>query len=212
LVFVAYKLGTRLSTGINTALLVQAELPATVLISALFFREYLTSRQLFGMAIAIMGMVVVLWQPDAHIFGSPGEWMILASTVVVVFGNRCGKAVLTVLEPVEVLMIRSFCTGIIMIVASSFLAPSPVLSSLSSHIWLIIGAQTVFILILSKIFWYSALRRLRLVQAASFLPSPLSPIGSPSTPLEASGNRSHCPHNRFAWGGMGFDLAKLSPP
>jgi drug/metabolite transporter (DMT)-like permease len=131
-------------------------------------------RQLFGMAIAIMGMVVVLWQPDAHIFGSPGEWMILASTVVVVFGNRCGKAVLTVLEPVEVLMIRSFCTGIIMIVASSFLAPSPVLSSLSSHIWLIIGAQTVFILILSKIFWYSALRRLRLVQAASFLP--LSPF------------------------------------
>ncbi|NOS68280.1 MAG: DMT family transporter [Candidatus Peribacteraceae bacterium] len=157
-------LGTRLSTGINTGLMITMEVPFTAVVSWLLFRESLTRWGVLGVGLTVAGALAIFGE-TTH--GGIGEAMILLAVILLPFGNRFAKRAFLTLRGSELLCFRSFLAGVILLPVSAFVEewPSFPLPPFALR-WM---ALYVVILVVGKLFWYAGLKRLRLVDAVSML-------------------------------------------
>lgn len=160
--------GARLTSGVNTALLLQMEIPFAFLICGIFFGERMGSRQFLGAAVAVLGAAIIVWRGESGF--RLGDLLIVAGTAFYPIGNVFAKKALRELSPLQVLAIRSSIGGLILLIISAIAErASPILLlRQADDLWLIILNATV-ILTLSKICWYSGLSRASVVRATSFL-------------------------------------------
>jgi drug/metabolite transporter (DMT)-like permease len=160
--------GTRYTSGINTALLLQSEM----LFSFIFFRvligEHISTRQIIGALGVLTGTLVVLYNGSFSL--NAGDVLIILGTMFYPIGNMCAKKALEVATSSYVLAVRHIVGGTVFSVLA-FMYEDVTLQMFSlviDHAPLVIF-YGVIVLVVSKLFWYEGLKTLALSKAVSIM-------------------------------------------
>ncbi len=154
--YVLILMGTRTSSGVSTALLLQSEMAWTLLLSWLVLGETITLRRLMGICIVLFGTLAVLWRGDLTFH--TGELFIIVATVLFPFGNACAKKALREVAPIQVLLLR-YLFGIAYLgILTLALGQIHVPALWSYEHWLVLGVFSLIVFVASKICWYEGLK------------------------------------------------------
>ncbi len=155
--YVLILMGTRTSSGVSTALLLQSEMVWTLLLSWLVLSESITLRKLTGISIVLLGTLAVLWRGDFILHR--GELMIIAATMLYPFGNACAKKALLLVPPIQVLLLRYLFGIAYLLVLAAALDQFHMSFVWSPEHWLVLGVFSLVVFVVSKICWYEGLKR-----------------------------------------------------
>ncbi|PIR53670.1 hypothetical protein COU75_04910 [Candidatus Peregrinibacteria bacterium CG10_big_fil_rev_8_21_14_0_10_42_8] len=160
--------GTRYTSGINTALLLQSEM----LFSFLFFRvlvgEHISRRQIIGALGVLTGTLIVLYNGSFQL--NSGDILIVLGTMFYPVGNMCAKKALEVASSSYVLAIRHIVGGAVFSTLA-FLYDDVTRETfmlLKEHVLLVVF-YGVMVLVISKLCWYEGLKTLALAKAVSIV-------------------------------------------
>jgi len=157
-------IGTSFTSGVNTTILLQAEVFFTFLFCGLFFGEKITSKKLIGALAIVIGTTIVIFNGSLVI--NWGDILILSGVAFYPFGNMCAKKALSMVPSTAILFIRSFLGGLILILLSFIFESSfSVLGSTIFNFYLFILINGLAVMFLSKIFWYEGLKRIDISKA-----------------------------------------------
>lgn len=166
--FALILIGTRYTSGINTALLLQNELVMSLLIGTIFLGDRHTRLQIAGALAILCGSIVILWDGSWQL--NVGDLLILLTTAVFPIGNMFAKRALKLLSSLELLIIR-YVVGCLLLGAMSLLFEDP-FGFASSFSWMhlrFILLYGLLVLTLSKLCWYAGLRVLTVSRASSLV-------------------------------------------
>lgn len=157
-------IGTTLTSGINTALLLQAETLFTFFICGLFFKEKMTTAKVTGASIILCGTIAVLYNGGFSL--NLGDVLIILGTASYPFGNIYGKKALRQTDPVTILFLRSVIGGGILFVMSLFVEKvwPETMTALATDWWVLLFSGVV-IYCFSKLLWYEGLKRIEITHA-----------------------------------------------
>lgn len=156
--------GARFTSGVNTAILLQVELPLTFLIYALFFKEHLSRTKLMSGTLILLGTLLVLF--NGHLKLNGGDLLIILGTLAYPFGNFFAKKALKEVSPVVALFIRNLLGAPILIALSLAIKENWIqgLPAARDHFDLIV-INGILILVVAKMLWYTGLKNLHVTRA-----------------------------------------------
>jgi len=155
--------GSKYTSGINTALLMQTEMLTTFIIYGLLLKEKHELHHIVGALLVLTGTFFVIFNGTLEI--NKGDLMILLAVCIFPIGNLYAKRALKVITPMHVLFFRFLFASMILIpVALLFEDLSIVPAALESHGWLLV-VYVLLMLVISKTFWYYGLRALTVSKA-----------------------------------------------
>jgi len=158
-------LGSAHTSSISTGLLLQCEMLTTFLIYGVIFQERHTLKQYAGAALVFLGTLLVLSNGAFSI--KLGDALIVLAIFIFPFGNFFAKRVLEQISLYQVLFFRYvFSVPFLLVVSFCFEDTAGVAMALQWYWWLF-AAYIIFIMLLSKVFWYAGLRRLPVSKAIS---------------------------------------------
>ncbi|MEN9561478.1 MAG: hypothetical protein RIQ56_751 [Candidatus Parcubacteria bacterium] len=162
-------IGTRMTSGINTALLGQAEMFFTFLVCNILLRQKTHAVRLVGALAVFLGTVLILFQSSRTL--NTGDMLIVLATAFYPFGNLVSKRLLESLDVLTILFLRSLVAGLLLLGLSAIFEhiPSAIHATIDGAWWLIV-LQAFFVLFLSKFLWYEGLKALS-VSRATFIVS-----------------------------------------
>ncbi len=156
--------GTKLTSGINTSILLQTEIFFTLIICGLFFKEKITTKKLISAFLIIIGSIAILYNKNFTL--NWGDLLIIAGSFLYPFGNIFAKKALQLTSPLVIVFIRSFLGGIILILISfMFENTATTALSLTKNFILFILINGIIISAVSKIIWYEGLKRMEIGKA-----------------------------------------------
>lgn len=159
-------LGTHETSGINTALLLQAEIPLSFLVLGLVYKEKIPRSRIMAGSLVFLGTLLVLY--DGQLSINRGDVFIVLGTLFYPFGNHYAKQALKFVSPSTILFMRSLFGGIVLLSLSMHFEQKLALSfpSFKNELGLIL-IQIFFYLILAKIIWYEGFKRMDITKAIS---------------------------------------------
>jgi len=158
--------GTKLTSGTNTAILLQAEIIFTFLICSIFFHEKITLKRLIGAIIVILGATAVLYQGSFNI--NAGDLLIIAGTFFFPIGNYFAKRALQITSAASILFLRSIIGGLFLLFLSFAIeGTSGNFLSLSQKNIFPILINGILVMSLAKVLWYEGLRRIDISKAVA---------------------------------------------
>lgn len=166
--FALILIGTRYTSGINTALLLQNELVMALLIGTIFLGDRHTRLQILGAVAILCGSVVILWDGSWRL--NVGDMLILFTTLVFPIGNMFAKRALKLISSLQLLIVR-YVVGCLLLGAMSIIFEDP-LTFVSSLSWMhlrFILLYGLLVLTFSKLCWYAGLRVLSVSRASSIV-------------------------------------------
>jgi drug/metabolite transporter (DMT)-like permease len=162
--YTLFFIGSSMTSGINTSLLLLSEIIFTLLFTPLI-GEKTTVEKLVGAAGVFGGALLILYNGTFHL--NLGDIMVIASTATYPVGNFYAKKALNQVSPPIILFVRFFLGGL-------FMLPIALLAEGRSHMapvafadWPILLFTGLILLGVGKIIWYEALRRLDISKAIS---------------------------------------------
>jgi drug/metabolite transporter (DMT)-like permease len=165
--------GTRLSSGINTSLLMQMEIVFTFLIYSLIGFEKITFVRIIGAILAIIGSVFVMYNGSFSV--NYGELLIILAVFFYPIGNIFAKKALGMVSPIVILFYRGWLGGLALLIISFLIEDygNNIFEVLKNGMFVILISGTL-VHFISKLFWYGALKRIDVNKAVL--------LGSGSTP------------------------------
>lgn len=158
-------LGTKLTSGINTSILLQTEIFFTLLFCSLFFHEKITKQKIISSLAIFFGALLVLYNGQINL--NFGDLLILIGVSFFPFGNMFAKKALNITNPSAIIFVRSFIGGIALIIISLLFEKNITEFEFTKKTLLLIAANGFLIMALSKILWYEGLRRLEISKATT---------------------------------------------
>ncbi len=156
--------GARFTSGVNTAILLQAELPFTFLIYALFFKEHLGRAKLTSGLLILAGTLLVLFNGNLKL--NVGDLLIILGTLSYPFGNFFAKKALAEVSPVVALFVRNLIGAPILFLLSLAIKESWVQGISAAHDYNdLIVINGLLILVVAKMLWYTGLKNLHVTRA-----------------------------------------------
>jgi drug/metabolite transporter (DMT)-like permease len=159
-------IGTKFTSGLNTALLLQFEIISTFLICGWLKFETITKRKIIGAVIVTIGAMAILY--NGNFVVNIGDILIIVATFFYPFGNIFAIKALKLVSPAVILGMRSFLAGLFLL-AISFAFEGNMLDfivSVQKNIWIIL-VNGILLMFISKILWYEGLKRIGLTKSAS---------------------------------------------
>lgn len=158
--------GTKLTSSINTAILLQMEILFALPICAILLKEKITKVRLISNLIITFGAILVLFNGNLQL--NIGDLLIVAGTMIYPFGNILAKKALVMVSPITLLFIRSFVGGLVLLLISLIFEKSfsQILPSIQANFWAIL-ASGILVMSISKVLWYEGLKRLDLTKATA---------------------------------------------
>ena len=158
--------GTRLTSGINTSILLTTEIFFALLFTH-FSGETITLKKTIGGIAIILGTVFTL--TNGHFTLNAGDLMIVLATALHPIGNLYAKKVLALVSPITLVFVRSLLGGLALL-AISFLSESIFTSgnqamALAVSLGWLILLNGILLSAVSKLVWYQALKRLQVGKA-----------------------------------------------
>ena len=162
--FVLIMIGTKHTSGINTALLLKAEIFFTFIFATLVLHERLSRIQFVGMIVILAGGLLIAFNGTLSI--NFGDMLIILGTALFPFGNTYAKKAMKSLPINIVLMLRYLIGGTVLMILSLLLEDIHLIRNveLYSAAWILI-TYIVPILIFSKILIYGGFKRIPLGRA-----------------------------------------------
>jgi O-acetylserine/cysteine efflux transporter len=159
-------LGTSLTSGTNTAILLQAEIIFTFLICSIFFHEKITLKRLIGATIVLSGATAVLYQGSFDI--NTGDLLIIAGTFFFPIGNIFAKKALQLTSAAAILFLRSIVAGLFLLMLSFAVegTSGTFLFHANTNLFYIL-INGILIMALTKVLWYEGLRRIDISKAVA---------------------------------------------
>jgi drug/metabolite transporter (DMT)-like permease len=158
--------GTRLTSGINTAILLQAEVLFTFIIAEIFLRrtEHITFRRVLGAIVIVMGTTLILYNGSFDL--NFGDILIILGTLFYPVGNIAAKKAMKLVHTNIVLFFRSFIGGLALVLLSILFENSinQIIPSVTNYFHLIL-MNGILVMFLSKALWYKGLKRIELTKA-----------------------------------------------
>lgn len=169
-------MGSSMTSGINTTILLQSEILFTFVIFGLFSIEKISLRKILGAFVVLLGTSFIVYNGSADI--NTGDLLVIAGTFFYPIGHVFAKKALTVGEPSAILFVRSFVGGIVLIFISFvFEDHSDIVANLSKY-WPLVLFNGIFIYHISKFLWYEGIKRVDISKAI-----PISVGGYPAFSL-----------------------------
>ena len=167
LVYAFYFVGLKTTTAGNASIISLTEVLFAVIILRYWQNERLSSNQMLGAGIMVVGAFMVLLTDTFSV--KSGDLFILLAAAIAPFGNKYAKASLKYVSSYTVMFIRSAISGFILLLMSFFLEGLVSISlGFKASIFLFINGA--LLLGVSKIMWLEGIRRMSVSKATSFLP------------------------------------------
>lgn len=157
--------GTKLTSGINTAIFLQTEILFALILCHFWLKEKISQIQLLGSLSIFTGAVLVLYNGGFDL--NVGDLLIILGTSIYPIGNHYSQKALRIASPMVILFIRSVLGGVLLLALSLLIEPHLNPLTLSTHNLLLILANGLGMLFVSKILWYLGLARLSLTKATA---------------------------------------------
>jgi drug/metabolite transporter (DMT)-like permease len=157
-------LGSSMTSGINTSLLLLSEIIFTLLITPLI-GEKTTIEKLIGAGGVFIGGLLILYNGTFRL--NTGDIMVIASTATYPIGNFYAKKALNQVSPSIILFVRFFLGGLFMLTIASFVEGQSLAAAVSFKDLPLLLFTGLILLGLGKIIWYEALNRLDISKAIS---------------------------------------------
>ncbi|MBI4235399.1 DMT family transporter [Candidatus Peregrinibacteria bacterium] len=156
--------GSKMTSGINTALLLQIEVFFTLLICGAFYKEKITSKKVISSLLIAIGAILILYNGNLNL--NLGGLLIIAATIFYPFGNMCAKEALKLSSPAPILFLRTFLGGITLLTISFIFENSAqqFLPDIKTIFFSVI-ILSILTVVVAKIFWYKGLKKLEIGKA-----------------------------------------------
>jgi drug/metabolite transporter (DMT)-like permease len=169
--YTLFFLGSSMTSGINTSMLLLSEIVFTLLFTPLF-GEKTTVEKLAGAAGIFIGGLLILYNGTFRL--NIGDILVIASTVTYPIGNFYAKKALHIVHPSIILFVRFLLGSLCILPVALLTEGTSDLTAVVSNDWPTILFTGLVLLGVSKIIWYEALDRLDISKAISLgLTSPL---------------------------------------
>lgn len=158
--------GSRMTSGINTAILLQTELLFTFLTVGRFTEERLNVKKIIGAILIGIGTVIVLYQGTFMV--NWGDLFIIAGTFFYPMGNILGKNALKMMDSISIIFFRSLFGGSILLMLSLVFenyTETPMNYLKENLFFVMINGLLMYGF--SRIFWYEGLKRIDVSKAVS---------------------------------------------
>jgi drug/metabolite transporter (DMT)-like permease len=157
-------LGSSMTSGINTSLLLLSEIIFTLLFTPLI-GEKTTMEKLIGAAGVFIGALLILYNGIFRL--NTGDIMVIASTATYPIGNFYAKKALNQVSPSIILFVRFLLGGLFMLPIALFAEGQSLVTAVIYTDWPILLFTGLILLGVGKIIWYEALNRLDISKAIS---------------------------------------------
>ncbi len=162
--YTLFFIGSSMTSGINTSLLLLSEIIFTLIFTPLI-GEKTTIEKLAGAAGVFVGALLILYNGTFHL--NVGDIMVIASTATYPIGNFYAKKALNRVSPSIILLVRFFLGGLFMLPVALFTERQSDVAAIISDDWPILLFTGLVLLGVGKIIWYEALNRLDISKAIS---------------------------------------------
>lgn len=160
--------GTKLSTGINSGLLLQIEPVYSVILSAIILREVIKKRKLTATLLMIFGAMVILYKGPSKI--NIGDLLIVFSPFFYQLSSFTAKeAIRKKANLNSIAAARLFYGGIILSLIALVVNPSSIITILDGYKLLSIVFSGLYLGFLFFL-WYRVLKQIPVSRATAFLP------------------------------------------
>lgn len=155
------------TTAGNTALLLQSEILFTVLFFGVLGIEKVTRQRIFGIAIVLIGVILVLFQDFSGVI-SQWDLILVIACLLPPVGNFFAKKALKEISTTAVLCFRNLTAGLILTSASIlFFEPLPIDAMLSSKGIIFILINSIIIFAVRILLAYEAFKRIDIHKAVA---------------------------------------------
>ncbi|MEK9132204.1 MAG: DMT family transporter [Patescibacteria group bacterium] len=159
-------IGTSKTSSINTTILLQTELLFTFIICGIFAGEKITLHKGLGALVLLIGATTVLYQGGLKL--NWGDLLIVIGTSFYPIGNILSKKALDLTTPVIILFFRSAFGGAMLIAFSLMFEryDATPFEYIKNNLGSILVC-TILVYLISKLFWYQGLKRIKISQATA---------------------------------------------
>lgn len=162
-------LGTKLTSGINSGLLVQIEPFYAAVLAALFLGETIGLGQLIATALMVVGAVTVVFKGVSGL--NLGDLLILVTPIFYQVGHIFAKRIIKKISDVYVIpAARTLYGGIILTILALVINPYSALQLLNLENVISILLFGFILRALDFTLWYSAIKRIPVSKASAVLP------------------------------------------
>lgn len=162
--YTLFFIGASKTSGINTSLLLLAEIIFTLIFTP-FIGEKTTRSKILGAGGVFIGALFILYNGSLAI--NLGDLLIIASTLTYPIGNFYAKKALNMVSPAAVLFIRFLFGGLFILMLALIFEPVIEMTNIINKYWLIILFNGLVLLGIGKVIWYEGLKRLDISKAIS---------------------------------------------
>lgn len=157
-------IGTTFTSGINTSLLLQAEVLFTFIVCGFFYKEKMTRHKVIGAAIVLLGAIAVLYNGGLRL--NLGDGLIILATASYPFGNIYAKKALRHADPVTIIVLRSLIGGGVLLLVSILFEKITVdtFDAFRTY-WWVLACNGIIVYCISKLLWYEGLKRIEISHA-----------------------------------------------
>ena len=161
--------GARLTSGINSAILLQAEPVYSLVIGYLLLQEKVTTRQIISTIVIILGTVLVIYQGTSRL--NWGDILVLLTPLCYQVGHFFSKQLLnqTEISPLFIAAGRTFYGGIILFILNQLTGASDFKVFAQPNIFAIFVFYGTVVYALTYLAFYAAIKRINLSKASAII-------------------------------------------
>ena len=161
--------GVRLTSGINSAILLQVEPIYSLIIGYLLLKERVSTRQIISTLLIIFGTLMVIYQGTSRM--NWGDILILLTPLCYQVGHFFSKQLLneTEISPLFIATGRTFYGGLILLILNRFTGSHEFDILTQSNILAIFIFYGIVVYALSYLTFYGAIKRINLSKASAII-------------------------------------------
>ena len=161
--------GVRLTSGINSAILLQVEPIYSLIIGYLLLKERVSTRQIISTLLIIFGTLMVIYQGTSRM--NWGDILILLTPLCYQVGHFFSKQLLneTEISPLFIATGRTFYGGLILLILNQFTGSHEFNILIQPDILAIFIFYGIVVYALSYLTFYGAIKRINLSKASAII-------------------------------------------
>jgi len=160
-------IGTGLTSGTNTGLLLQSEPIYSLVLGVIIFGEIIGSSQIIATLLMVLGAMIIVYKGRAGL--NVGDILILITPLMYQISHGFGKKLLNKGADVSLILAGRQFYGGIMLFILTFIVNKSLVKSYSFNSWLVGFYLAIFTAVVA-LCWYAVIKKIRVSIASSFLP------------------------------------------
>jgi O-acetylserine/cysteine efflux transporter len=161
--------GTKYISPGEAAIIVQLQVPFTVIVSTIFLREAISIRIILGIIVAFLGVIVTIGLPNKHDGATIGVVLLLTSSLISAFANLSVK-LLGKVDPLVTTANMSIMSAPMLLIASLLFEPGAYcsLKAATWQVWLSLAYVAIASSVISYTIWFKLIGKYELNKVAPF--------------------------------------------